>query len=118
MNLVPPSSLFFFNGGPKNALSLSLDVKCDQQTQKKKKKMSPINASISKKIIQQSPMFLAGIDSPIRLRLFFPRFDDSIRLTLFLLGLSGHLWVRIMGISQNVMGSGYGSNISVKRANK
>jgi hypothetical protein len=35
MNLVPPSSCFFFNSGPKEALSVSLDVKCDQQTQKK-----------------------------------------------------------------------------------
>jgi hypothetical protein len=31
---------------------------------------------------------------------------------VFLLGLRGFLWVRIMG-SQNVLGSGYGSNISV-----
>jgi hypothetical protein len=30
---------------------------------------------------------------------------------VFLLGLKGFLWVRIMG-SQNVMGSGYGSKIS------
>jgi hypothetical protein len=35
MNLVPPSSRFFFNSGPKKALSLSLDVKYDQQTHKK-----------------------------------------------------------------------------------
>ncbi len=35
MNLVPPSSHFFFNSGPKRTLSLSLDVKCDQQTHKK-----------------------------------------------------------------------------------
>jgi hypothetical protein len=27
--------LFFFNSGPKKVLSLSLDVKCDQQTNKK-----------------------------------------------------------------------------------
>jgi hypothetical protein len=26
---------FFFNGGPKEVLSLSLSVKCDQQTHKK-----------------------------------------------------------------------------------
>jgi hypothetical protein len=44
MNLVPPSSCFFFNSGSKTALSLSLDVKCDQQTLKKM--MSPIMASI------------------------------------------------------------------------
>jgi hypothetical protein len=35
MNLVPPSSCFFFTSGPKKALSLSLDVKRDQQTHKK-----------------------------------------------------------------------------------
>jgi hypothetical protein len=35
MNLVPPSSRFFFNSGLKQALSLSLDVKCEQQTHKK-----------------------------------------------------------------------------------
>jgi hypothetical protein len=27
--------VLFFNSGPKRALSLSLDVKCDQQTNKK-----------------------------------------------------------------------------------
>jgi hypothetical protein len=35
MNLGPPSSRSFFNSGPKKALSLSLDVKCDQRTHKK-----------------------------------------------------------------------------------
>jgi hypothetical protein len=35
MNLVPPSSRFFFNSGPKKVLSLSLNVKGDQQTHKK-----------------------------------------------------------------------------------
>ncbi len=35
MNVVPPSSRIFFNGGPKKAFSLSLDVKCDQQTHEK-----------------------------------------------------------------------------------
>jgi hypothetical protein len=35
MNLMPPSSCFFFNNGPKKAFSLLLDVKCDQQTRKK-----------------------------------------------------------------------------------
>jgi hypothetical protein len=34
MNLVPPSAYFFFNSGPKKLLSLSLNVKCDQQTHK------------------------------------------------------------------------------------
>jgi hypothetical protein len=52
MNLVPQSSRLFFNSGPKKMLSLSLNVKCDQQTHKKM--MPPIMASISKKIIQQS----------------------------------------------------------------
>jgi hypothetical protein len=51
MNLRPPSSGFFFNSGPKNALSLSLDVKCDQRTHKKM--MPQIMASISRKIIQK-----------------------------------------------------------------
>jgi hypothetical protein len=38
MNLmVPPSFCIFFNSGPKKVLSLSLDVKCDQQTHKKKR---------------------------------------------------------------------------------
>jgi hypothetical protein len=54
-----------------------------------------------KKINQQSPitilpMFLAG--------------EFPIGLSCFLLGPRGFLWVRIMG-SQNVLGSGYGSNI-------
>jgi hypothetical protein len=35
MNLVPRSSCFFFNSGSKKVLSLSLNVKCDQQTHKK-----------------------------------------------------------------------------------
>jgi hypothetical protein len=43
MNLVPPRSCFFFNSGPEGALSLSLDVKCDQQTHTRKI-MSPIMA--------------------------------------------------------------------------
>jgi hypothetical protein len=41
--LVPPSSRFFFNSGPKKVLSPSLNVKCDQQTHKKI--MPPIMAS-------------------------------------------------------------------------
>jgi hypothetical protein len=32
VNLMPPSSRFFFNSGTKKTLSLSLDVKWDQQT--------------------------------------------------------------------------------------
>jgi hypothetical protein len=51
MNLVPPSSGFFFNSGPKKALFLSLDVECDQQTHKKNASNYSINL---KKIIQQS----------------------------------------------------------------
>jgi hypothetical protein len=35
MNLVPPSSPFFLNSGPKKVFSLSLNVKGDQQTHKK-----------------------------------------------------------------------------------
>jgi hypothetical protein len=63
MNLVLPSSRSFFNSGPKKALSLSLDVKCDQQNHKKN---DVSNYGINlKKIVQQSPitilpMFLAG----------------------------------------------------------
>jgi hypothetical protein len=44
---------FFFNSGPKKALSLSLDVKCDQQTHKKT--MSPIIASIRKNFSNKVP---------------------------------------------------------------
>jgi hypothetical protein len=56
-----------------------------------------------KKIIQQSPItilpiFLAG--------------EFSHKIEAFLLVLKGFLWVCIMG-SQNVMGLGYESNISV-----
>jgi hypothetical protein len=52
MNLGPPSSCFLFNSGPKKALSLSLDVKCDQQTHIKN---DASNYGINlKKIIQQS----------------------------------------------------------------
>ncbi len=43
----------FFNSGPKKALSLSLDVKCDQQTHEKM--MSPIVASISRKLSNKVP---------------------------------------------------------------
>jgi hypothetical protein len=53
MNLVPPSSRFFFNSGPKKVLSLSLNVKRDQQMSK------PIKNDVSnyginlRKLIQQ-----------------------------------------------------------------
>jgi hypothetical protein len=63
MNLVPRSSRFFFNSGPKKALSLSLDVKCDQQSHKNM--MPSIMASISRKSSNKVPitilqMLLAG----------------------------------------------------------
>jgi hypothetical protein len=52
MNLGPPSSRFFLNGRSKKALSLSLNVKCDQQTHEKD---DASNYGINlKKIIQQS----------------------------------------------------------------
>jgi hypothetical protein len=51
MNLLPPSSRFFFSSGPKKVLSISLNVKCDQQTHKKV--MSPIMASISGKLFNK-----------------------------------------------------------------
>ncbi len=41
------------NSGPKKVLSLSLDVKCDQQTHKKL--MSPIRASISRTLSNKVP---------------------------------------------------------------
>jgi hypothetical protein len=85
MNLVPPSSRFFFNSGPKKALSLSLDVKCDQQTQKKDVSNYGINF---KKIIQRSP---------IKILPMFSAGNSPMRLKLFLLGSWGFLWVRIMG---------------------
>jgi predicted nucleic-acid-binding Zn-ribbon protein len=51
MNLVPLSSRFFFNSGPKKTLSLSLNLKCDQQTHKEN---DASNYGINlKKIIQQ-----------------------------------------------------------------
>jgi hypothetical protein len=63
MNLGPPSSCFVFNSGPKKPISLSLEVKCDQQTHKKM--MPPIMASISRKSSNKVPitifqMLLAG----------------------------------------------------------
>jgi hypothetical protein len=69
----PPSSRFFFNSGPKKALSLSLDVKCDQQTHKKM--LPPIMASVSRKSSTKVPIiffrcYLLG-DKPIIIELFF-----------------------------------------------
>jgi hypothetical protein len=82
MNLVPRSSRFFFNCGPKKVLSLSLNVKCDQQTHKKM--MPPIMASISKKASNKVPikifqMLLAGRRAHNNIELF--------------MGLRGFLWV-------------------------
>jgi hypothetical protein len=77
MNLVPPNSHFLFNSGPKKALSLSLDVKCDQQTHKEN---VASNYGINlKKIIQQSPitilpMFFCWGIPPLRLKLLFAGF--------------------------------------------
>jgi hypothetical protein len=51
-SLVPPSSRFFFNSGHRKVLSLSLNVKCGQQTDKKN---DASNYGINlKEIIQQS----------------------------------------------------------------
>jgi hypothetical protein len=52
MSLGPPSSCFFFNSGPKKALSLSLNVKYDQQSHKKND--APNYGINLKKIVQQS----------------------------------------------------------------
>jgi hypothetical protein len=100
MNLGPPNSCFFFNSGPKNALSLSLDVKRDQQTHKKM--MPPIMASISRKSSNKVsvtifPMLLAGRQTHENKASFY--------------GFKGVLWVWIIR-SQNFIGSDYGSNIS------
>jgi hypothetical protein len=100
MKLGPPSSCFFFNGGPKKALSLSLDVKCDQQTHEKM--MPPIMASNSRKSSNKVPIIIFQM-------LLAGRRTHNNR---FFMRLRGFLWVWIMG-SQNVMGSDYGSNISV-----
>ncbi len=81
-------SFFFNSSGPKKELSLSLDVKCDQQTHIKKKDVS--NYGINpKKIIQQSPKTILPICS------FLGNFP--IRSKHFLLGSRGFLWVWIMG---------------------
>jgi hypothetical protein len=47
-------SFFFFNSGPKNVLSLSLDAKCYQRAHKKM--MPPIIASISRKSFNKVPI--------------------------------------------------------------
>ncbi len=103
VNLVPQTSRFFFNSGPKKgAFSLT---GCKMWSAKPwKNDISNYGINL-KNIIQHSPitilpiMFLAGE---------FPHKIEAV----FLLGLRGFLWVWIMG-TWNVMGSGYGSNISV-----
>ncbi len=70
---------------PKNALSLSLDVKCDQQTHLKIR--PPVMASISRKASNKVPrtilqMLLAG--------------RRTHKNEAFFMGLRGFLWVRII----------------------
>jgi hypothetical protein len=66
---------FFLNSGLKKALSLSLDVKCDQQTHKKwcLQLWHQSEDNYPTKSHNNSPMFLAG-EFPIRLKLFFAGF--------------------------------------------
>jgi hypothetical protein len=93
---------FFFNSGPKKLLSLSLNVKCDQQTHKK---IMPPNSnhginlkkSSNKVPIMIFQMLLAGRETH-KNRLFY--------------GFKGVFMGSIIG-SQNIMGLDYGSNISV-----
>jgi hypothetical protein len=47
------TKLWFFHSGPKKVFSLSLDVKCDQQTHKKM--MSQIMSSTSRKLSNKVP---------------------------------------------------------------
>ncbi len=98
MILVPPSSRFFFNGGPKKALSLSLDVKFDQWTHKKM--MPPIMASISRKSSNKVPilifqMLLAGWLTHDN-RAFFMGLKGFLWVWLWEVKI---LWVRIMGVT-------------------
>jgi hypothetical protein len=84
MNLVPISSHFFFNSGPKKALSLSLNVKCDQQTHKK---MTPsIMASISRKSSDKFPILIFQM-------LLAERRTHNNRA--FFMGSRVFLWVRL-----------------------
>jgi hypothetical protein len=83
-NLVPPSSRFFFNSGPKKVLSLSPNVKGDQQTNNKM--MPQIMASISRKSsnkvrIMIFQMLLAG--------------RQTHNNRAFLMGWRGFLWVQL-----------------------
>jgi hypothetical protein len=100
MNLVPPSSRFSSTVAP-NRQFLSHWTK---NVISKPIKNDASNYGINlKKIIQQCPITILPM-------LFSGKFPHKIEV--FLLGLRVFLWVRIMG-SRNVMGSGYGSNISV-----
>ncbi len=99
MNLVPPSSRFFFNSGPKKVLSLSPNVKCDQQTHKRM--MSPIMASISRKSSNKVPIIIFQMllelgDEPIITEHFFNGFKG-----VFMGSIMGsqNVWVRIMGVT-------------------
>ncbi len=96
MKMVTPSTCFFFSSGPKNVRSLSLDVKCEQQTHKEKTHVSNYGINL-KKIIQQSPililsMFLAGGLSHKIEAFFAGRFYGF--------GLWGvaTLWGRVLGV--------------------
>jgi hypothetical protein len=60
MNLVPPSSRFFFSSDQKNALSLSLCVKCDQQQQTHKNDVAKSGINV-KRTIHQSPITIHPI---------------------------------------------------------
>jgi hypothetical protein len=101
MNLVPPSSRFFFNSGPKMVLFLSLNVKGDQQTHNKM--IPPIMASISRKSSNKVPKIIFRC---------YIMGDEPIIIEQFFFGFEGVIMGLIMG-SQNIMGSDYGSNISV-----
>ncbi len=112
MILGPPSSYFLFNSGPKKALSLSLDVKCDQQTHKKKwclKLWHQSQENHPTKFPWQFFRCYLLADKPIKIKDFL-----WVRGRFYGFGLweVKILWVWIMG-SQNVMGLDYGSNISV-----
>jgi hypothetical protein len=84
MNLVPPSSRFFFNSSPKKVLSPSLKVKCDQQTNKK---MMPLTmASISRKSSNKVPIII------FQMLLAWRRTHNN---RSFFMGSRGFLWVQL-----------------------
>jgi hypothetical protein len=84
MNLGPPSSRFFFNSGPKKALSLSQDVKSDQRTHKKM--MPPIMASISRKSSYKVSIII--------LRCYIMG-EEPIKIEQFFMGLRWLSWVQL-----------------------